>query len=169
MEVTFQLTPDDAYQGMLAWRALRRWRVWLRGCAYVSVALACALSIFLLTFHSEAFPTQSTAWELLGSTALWFAFVVGYPRYCVYRQIKGSPTAQSPTTVNISDEGLEVQNPHANSRALWSAYIDWGERKSVFIVLPQPRMYVTIPKRAFTEEQITAFRELLRSKIVPKK
>lgn len=153
---------------MLAWRALRPWRVWLRWFAYVSVGFAGVISIFALIFHNDAFPIQS-ALAGLGFAVVWFAFILGYPRYCVNRQVKGSPIAQSPITLNISEDAIEVHNAHVDSRAAWSAYIGWGERKSVFIVLPQPKMYVTIPKRAFTEEQITAFRELLRSKIVPKK
>jgi hypothetical protein len=44
----------------------------------------------------------------------------------------------------------------------------WGEDKAVFVILPQPRIYVPIPKRAFTAEQQNEFRELLRRNIKPK-
>jgi hypothetical protein len=73
--------------------------------------------------------------------------------------------AQSPITLDASEQGLEFHNPHAESKVAWSAYIGWGEAKSVFILMPQPRMYITIPKRALDEEQLAEFREILRRNI----
>jgi hypothetical protein len=44
--------------------------------------------------------------------------------------------------------------------------ISLGEKqKSVFVIMPQPRLYIAIPKRAFSEEQISEFRELLRRNV----
>ncbi len=64
-------------------------------------------------------------------------------------------------TMEASDTGLTVHTAHADSKASWSAYVAWAETKSVFVILPQPRIYVPIPKRAFTPEQLVEFRELL--------
>jgi hypothetical protein len=76
--------------------------------------------------------------------------------------------AQSPITLDVLEDGLKFHSPHADSRLAWSAYVAWGEAKSVFIIMPQPRVYVTIPKRAFTGEQLTEFREMLQRSIVTK-
>jgi hypothetical protein len=43
----------------------------------------------------------------------------------------------------------------------------WGEEESVFVLLPQPLIYLPIPKRAFTEQQQAEFREALRRNIRP--
>jgi len=72
-------------------------------------------------------------------------------------------------TIEPSDAGLHIQSAHADSKVAWSAYVAWGENKTVFVILPQPRIYVPIPKRAFSAEQLSEFREILRRNILPKK
>ena len=59
-----------------------------------------------------------------------------------------------------------MRSRHADSQIAWSTFIDWREEKSVFVVFPQPRAYVPIPKRAFTDQQQVEFRETLRRNIV---
>jgi YcxB-like protein len=99
--------------------------------------------------------------------ALWFAYILLAPRFFSRRQFKNNPMAQSPITLDASEQGLEFHNAHADSRVAWSAYVAWGEVKSVFIIMPQPRMYIAIPKRAFAGEQVDEFREMLRRNIKP--
>jgi len=70
-------------------------------------------------------------------------------------------------TIEATGAGLEIHSVHADSKVAWSAYMAWGENKTVFVILPQPRIYVPIPKRAFTPEQLNEFRELLRRNIKP--
>ena len=70
--------------------------------------------------------------------------------------------AQSQITLDVSEQGLEFHNPHADSRVAWSAYVAWGEVRLVFVIMPQPRIYIAIPKRAFGEGQVEEFREMLR-------
>jgi hypothetical protein len=68
-------------------------------------------------------------------------------------------------TIEASDAGLRVHSVHADSQVAWSTYVTWGENKQVFVVLPQPRISLPIPKRAFTAEQLVEFREMLRRNI----
>jgi YcxB-like protein len=77
------------------------------------------------------------------------------------------PSAQDPITLTVSESGLRVQSRHADSQIAWSAFIGWREEKSVFVVFTQPRLYVPIPKRAFTDEQQAEFRGTLRRNILP--
>jgi hypothetical protein len=89
------------------------------------------------------------------------------PGFYSRRQFRNNPLAQSPITLFVSEQGLEFHNVHADSKLAWSAYMAWGEVKSVFIIMPQPRAYVPIPKRAFSSDQQSEFRELLRRNIKP--
>jgi hypothetical protein len=99
---------------------------------------------------------------------IWFAWMLGAPRFFARRQFRNMPSAQWPITLDISDSGLDIHTPHSESRATWSAYMAWGESKSVFVIMPQPRIYVPIPKRAFTPEQIGEFRDILRRNVSKK-
>jgi hypothetical protein len=164
MQFTYQLTPEDFYQGMLAWRSRRRWQQWLLRVAYVIVAmvfLSCLITLVL----GWGGATTSTALGGIVFCTVWGTAIWAGPRFSSRRQFKNNPTAQSPITMDASEAGLEIQTGHMNSKVAWSAYMAWGESKSVFVIMPQPRIYVPIPKRAFSEEQVGEFREILRRNI----
>jgi len=167
VRITFQLTPEDYYHGLLLWRSLKPWRRWLLRCAYFLVGLMLLLSVlFPLVRPSSEMPRIWAPAFAFG--VLWFAFMLGAPWLSARRQYRNTPTAHSPYTIEASDAGLHIQSAHADSTVAWSAYVGWGENRSVFVILPQPRIYVPIPKRAFTDEQLIEFREMLRRNIVSK-
>jgi YcxB-like protein len=77
--------------------------------------------------------------------------------------------AVSPGSNNHGSFGLRPPSTkHYDSNVSWSAYIGWSEGQRVFVLFPQPRIYVPIPKRAFNEEQLAEFREILKHNIVKK-
>lgn len=164
MQITFQLTPNDYYQGLLAWRNLKLWRRWLIRCAYVLMALTIPVNLVLAYARPDP-GTLKTSLGILGFAAVWFTFMLASPRISARSQFRGSPSAQSPITMEASDEGLVLHSAHADSKVSWSAYVAWAEARSVFVVLPQPRIYVPIPKRAFSEQEVAEFREMLRRNI----
>jgi hypothetical protein len=92
-------------------------------------------------------------------------FIWAGPSLSGRRQFRNTPSAHDPMTVEASASGLQIHSIHADSQVAWSAYMAWGEYKSVFVILPQPRIFVPIPKRAFTSEQLAEFRELLSRNI----
>jgi hypothetical protein len=168
VQVSYQLTPEDYRRGCIAWRKLYRWRRWLYPFAYFMMALTVPTAIMLAIFDHSV-QTLKVSGAILLFAALWFSFMLLAPRYSARRQFRGSPSAQSPMTLGMSDAGLEIHSVHSDSKASWSAFVDWAETKSLFVILPQPRIYIPIPKRAFSEEQIVEFREILRRNIVRKK
>ncbi len=167
MQVTFQLTANDYRDGLIAWRNLKSWRRWSFRLLWIVVCVLIALSLALLAFRPSISALQ-TVGPLLAMGGLWLAALTVGPWLSARRQFRNMPSAQDPITVHASDEGLEVHSVHANSKLAWSIYVAWGEHKSVFVVLPQPRIYIPIPKGAFTAEQQSEFRELLRRNIKPR-
>jgi hypothetical protein len=167
MHVTYQLTLDDFYQGMLAWRNRRRWQQWVRWASYFLVAGGSLTSLLILLLDRRAETTTTAVFTVIFGI-LWFAYMLLAPRLSARRQFGNNPLAQSPITLDVSEQGLEFHNPHAESKVAWSAYVAWGEAKSVFVIMPQPRAYVAIPKRAFSEGQVSEFRDRLRRNIVTK-
>lgn len=164
MQVTYQLTPDDVHQGFLAWRRRGKWQQWMRWFAYLIVGLAVIISLTLLLVDRSA-ATTPTASAGITFCVVWFAYMLSAPRLSSRRQFRSNPMVQSAITLEVTEQGLEFQNAHVHSKVAWSAYVAWGEVKTVFVLMPQPRTYITIPKRAFTEEQVSEFRELLRRNI----
>jgi len=164
VEIIYQLTAEDYRHGMVVWRtrnALRRWSYRLN---FFLVPALFAAGVILLVWgpHLEPWYLPSI---LIFIGVLWALSVVVAPRLQARLQFRRMPTAQVPITIDASDSGLHIKSAHATSEVAWSAYMAWGEGKSVFIVMPQPRIYVPIPKRAFNEEQLAEFREILRRNI----
>jgi hypothetical protein len=164
VNVTFQLTLRDYYQGLLAWRTLLAWRRWLLRCSYLLMGLTIPVAV-LLAYTGRDSGTLRISAGLLAFAALWFTYMLAGPWFSARQQFRGSPSAQSPITIEASDDGLAVHSAHGDSKVAWSAYMAWTEAKSVFVILPQPRIYVPIPKRAFTDEQLGEFREILRRNV----
>ncbi len=150
MRASYQLTPDDFYQGMLAWRNRRKWQQWVRWASYLLVAGGSLTSLLILLLDRSG-ETTTTAFFTVIFGILWLSYMLLAPRLSAWRQFGNNPMAQAPITLDVSEQGLEFHNPHAESKLEWSAYMAWGEAKSVFVIMPQPRAYVAIPKRAFSE------------------
>ena len=104
-------------------------------------------------------------WPVLGLGILWLVLIWIGPRLQAWMQFRRMPSAQDPMTMTVADSGMHIQSPHYNSQVNWSTYIGWAEEESVFVILPQPRIYVPIPKRAFTAEQVNEFREILQRNV----
>lgn len=165
MEVTFQLTPDDYRDGLIAWRNLRSWRKW--GIRAAGVFFGLGFFVFALQLFVVSTTLISVVPGLLVSAGFLILIFAG-PSLSARRQFRNTPSAHDPMTVGASDSGLQIHSVHANSKVAWTTYMAWGEGKSVFVILPQPRIYVPIPKRAFTDEQLAEFRELLVRNVKPR-
>jgi len=139
----------------------------VRWASYFLVAGGSLTSLLILLLDRRAETTTTAVFTVIFGI-LWFAYMLLAPRLSARRQFGNNPIAQSPITLDVSEHGLEFHNPHAESKVEWSAYVAWGEAKSVFMIMPQPREYVAIPKRAFSEGQVSEFRDMLRRNIVTK-
>jgi len=162
MQVTFQLTADDYREGLLAWRNLNPWRRWGFRTFTVLMGLVFLYSIVQLFVASVDFYTFLPGFVF---SAVVLFFIWGGPSLSARRQFRTTPSAHDPMTIEASDAGLQIHSVHADSKLAWSTYRAWGEYRSVFVILPQPRIYVPIPKRAFTAEQLVEFRELLERNV----
>ena len=164
MQVTFQLTPEDYRHGLLARRNFRTSTRWFIRGAWLVVCLLLLISIAQLTANpiSVALGTVTPAIII---AVCWTVFLLWGPGLSARRQFKNSPSAQGPTTIEVSESGLHLQSSNVDSNVAWSAYFGWTEDKSVFVLMPQPRICFPIPKRAFSSEQIEHFRDILRRNI----
>jgi len=72
-------------------------------------------------------------------------------------------------TLDVTDAGLQFRSQHTDSKVDWSAYVKWLEEKTIFALFPNPKIFIVIPKRAFTVDQVSEFRELLRQHVKPER
>jgi hypothetical protein len=163
VQVTFQQTADDYRHGLLVGRDLRPWARWAIRFLAAFMALVFLISMFQSVNGGFAGAIPGFVLSIAFLVWMW----VG-PSLSAGRQFRNTPAAHDPMTIDATDAGLEIHSVHTDSKVAWSAYMAWGEDKTVFAILPQPRIYVPIPKRAFTAEQLSEFRELLRRNIKPR-
>ena len=166
MELTYQLTADDFRHGMIAWRMKSGWRRWTYRFGLVIMVPILVFSATMLVAYPHS-ALRRDLWIMLGASLFWLAFVSSMPWLSARMQFRRMPTALVPMTVAISEAGIRMQSQLADSQLTWSAFVGWREEKSVFVVFPQPRTYVPIPKRAFTEQEQAEFREILRRNVLP--
>lgn len=166
MEFTYQLTQDDYRHGLLAWQrksALRRWSYRFN---FVAIPLLLVGGLGVWVWIPEL---RRVSLFPLGVAVLWLLAVSMGPRLQARMQFRRMPSAQSPMTLTVSDSEMHIKSQHYDSHVAWSTYMGWAEEKSVFVLFPQPRIYVPIPKRAFQGEQVEEeFREILRRNIAEK-
>lgn len=164
MEVTYQLTEDDYRQGLRVWRTRTALRLWSLRISSALMVVVFVMGVVMLTWSSNL-ELKYFSWFELGLPVVYFLSLWIAPGIQARMQYRRMPGAQSPITMTVSDSEVHVRSKHYDSHVNWSTYIGWAEGKSVFVLFPQPRIYVPIPKRAFSNEQIELFREILRRNV----
>lgn len=66
---------------------------------------------------------------------------------------------QRPHVYSWSESGLTVQSDRGEWRLAWSDCLKWTENAQVMIFYQAPRLFIMLPKRALTPEQIADVRQ----------
>jgi hypothetical protein len=163
MEITFELQKDDLREGYALY--LKEPYVLNRGLAYflIVVLFVCGAGMILIT--------ENWFWGLLpvGAAAVYIIRFAMLPNQLASRLYSRLSKANSPVTLAITEEGISSHTPTADTRRKWADYNGWRESQNVFAVMHSGTQFSSIPKRAFTPEQLAEFRELLARKIPQKK
>jgi hypothetical protein len=168
MEVNYQLTVDDFRRAIKAYRTrtlFLRWTVRI-GVGFTILVLATGVILAILAPRSDAFRNLIPMYVVF---ILWTLLFWGSPYLSARSQFRGSRAAKAPITLDITDSGLQFRSQHTDSKVDWSAYVKWLEEKTIFALFPNPKIFIVIPKRAFTVDQVSEFRELLRQHVKPER
>lgn len=128
------------------------------------MVLATGVILLILAPHSDAFRNLNPLYILF---ILWTIIFWASPYRSARSQFRGSPSAKAHITLDVTDAGLHFRSQHTDSKVGWSAYVKWLEEKAIFALFPNPKVFIVIPKRAFTADQMSEFRELLREHVKP--
>ncbi len=167
MKVTYQLTASDFLQGMQAYRR-KSASGWFIRVVVILMLVVSVLGILTIAMNRDRQSFNSFQ-PFFILTAVWCCLYWGAPYLSARRQFRGSPSANAPTTLGIDDSGLRFGSQHADSSVAWSAFVKYLEGKDVIALFTSPLCFKVIPKRAFTAEQLTQFRETIQRNIQLKK
>lgn len=146
---------------VLAMWANMRPRPWLR---VVGCLLAC---LFLVVLVLEGLKLRSQGldyhpfWVLLVA-ALYFllVFLVWYP-WRTRRHYRQQKASGAPFTLTADDSGMEFSGEFSTGRTPWDQLWKWKEAPCVFLLYYTDVLYLILPKRCFSMEQIDALRQTL--------
>ncbi len=167
MEITYQLTIDDFHRALKAQR-LQNWITrWVFRFGVVFVVFVILLGVAALMVAPGRVPAQ-TLTPIFALGALWLALLWVTPYLWARSQLRGSPSARSAITMNISEDGVHMRSQYVDSRFGWPTFVRCVEEERVFALFTSPKSAIPIPKRAFDKDQLEEFRELVRRKILPR-
>jgi hypothetical protein len=166
MEVNYQLTVDDFRRAIKAYRTRTKFLRWTARFGIGFVALVLATGVILLIFapHGDSFHNLIPLFMFF---ILWILILWALPYLSARSQFRGSPSAKTPITLVVTDAGLQFRSQYTDSKVNWSAYVKWLEEKEIFALFPNPKVFIVIPKRAFTVDQVSEFRGFLRQHVKP--
>lgn len=165
MQVTYELTAEDYLQALLTYRNRNFFSKWAFPFLLAFSILMLVLEIFLLiTRPDESWLKQGIPLTIVYASILGYLYW-GTPSMNAKRQFRNTPSAKGIITLNVSDIGLHYISSVTDATVAWNSYVKWMEGKMVFLLFPAPKIFIVIPKRAFSSEQYTSFSEILRQKI----
>ena len=165
MQVTYTLTAIDYRDALIAYRNrnfLSRWA--LPSFAFLLVPWAAMQGYLELKGAAQSWLRWSLPLTLFGIwTPLHFYWAL--PRYSAQRQFSKTPSAKEKITLTVREGGLHFLSATTDGTVSWKRYVKWLEDESVFVLFPTPVIFVVIPKRAFSSEELAFFKEALRLNI----
>lgn len=159
MRVEYRLTSDDFWQCTVAWRKARAWRKW----AFRVLPVFCLLLLGLTSLSVWENRQYRTSSPVLVAGAFLMIYAWGRPRLNARKN--GGSASRDPVSMQVSDAGLHFASAREDSLISWSAFTGWAEGNSVFALFSSAHTSVPIPKRAFSNEQLDRFREILRRNV----
>lgn len=162
--ITFKFTPnkDDYIKGMRAYYIHQK-STWITTAL---LGLLFVINFLLFAFSGQADNPVSLVFVFIFVFYLLFLLVIN--PLMVGRQVQLNERLRVEVTWTVSDEGIQVVTPHAESKSDWGTYYDFFETKEHFLIRlsANKRMFQIVAKRAFASEgEMAAFRRLLETNI----
>jgi YcxB-like protein len=168
MQVGFQLTQQDFLQALQTHRNRVSFRKWtFLFVAFLLLGVSALNLVSLVVDRSTQNLRNFFPFFLLLS--LWGALLWLGPRWGARTQFRKQPSAQGMRQVSIDEIGIHSRWDGGSADVEWKNYIRFTESRDLFLVYSSPACFGMLPKRAFSAEQLDAFRSLLSDKIRSKR
>jgi YcxB-like protein len=169
-DLSFELSRNDIYLSnrAITIEGLRKFRV-IAGLIFIEL-LAVAGIIGSLATPATANGRMQLVAGSIGAALFFPAIVLSAlyvtPYFAAKSLYEGNVNLRGPIQWSFSDKLIKQRMATGSSELLWSTFIKARETAELFLLYPQKRFAYPLPKRAFgTEQDIAAFRELIRRQI----
>lgn len=168
MEFSFALTEQDAADTMDLLSAGGSPLGKLRS-TLVALLLLFGLEVSLRGWAAAADPRRwlfvllvagvSLAWQRQRGSA--------FVRFLARRNFRKTPALQEQREVSVSSAGLRLRTARSTTELGWERLGSWREGDSVLLLQLKPDTWLTFPRRAFSPEALTEFRDLVSRHLGP--
>lgn len=98
-------------------------------------------------------------------------FLVGFvlrplsERFQIWRWRRSNKIVYEDIRMRFSDQGIDVVRPKTSSHFDWSYFQSVIDHKELFLIVYGKNLFLTVPKRALLDGQISVLTEMLKSQI----
>lgn len=168
MEVTYELTPRDFFDSLIAHRNRSALVKWSFRVIVSVVCLLAVLGLLQLALRPTA-QTLSTFGPIFALALMWVALLWASPWWSSRKQFSKQPGAQGPRTMVLDAAGVHWRWNGGSADVEWKNYIRFLECKNEFLLYSSPAVFNVVPKRALTPEQTSELRDLFAQNISSKR
>jgi YcxB-like protein len=166
MNITYQASEQDFVRaGMLMLRRKSRFTAfspWVGG-----VWLAFLISFIFLDPGARANINNSADWGKVGfglSIPILLLLMPLLTRAGLRKQYRNSPAMQETRTIQADFSGFHLRSQSNSSDIAWSTFIAFAEDEHSFLLIQQGNLiFVPIPKRQLSEEQVEEVRSVFET------
>jgi hypothetical protein len=120
-----------------------------RFLAAIAVVLVIGIALIAAKNSAMYFGLVCVAYAALAPLGLYLA---------VRRLVAQSPWLTAPITFGFGDSGITITAPDRRFEVAWSGFRSWSQtRDHMFLYIDAGNAAVTIPRRAFSTEQLQRF------------
>ena len=161
MELHFQCNLSDYDEALKAQRSSNTTKVIIA----VGFALVFASEVIAVNLGVR----QGVASVVVIAFTLTLSLIIANVRpHWIRKDFQNHPNFQRQQTVLIGDDGLHWRSEVSHNDTFWSAYTAYRETTNLFLLYLGKRLVQVVPKRALSEADLKAFRELLQQKLTAK-
>ena len=160
VEITYELTEKDFFDSMIAHRNRTASSRWSFRIMLLVALLAAGFGVFLIIKEPDSQLTIN-AIVLIAVAVFWGGCKWARPRWAARKQYRQQPSAQGPRTLVLDSTGMHWRWDGGTSDVAWENVIRYLEWRSEFLLYTSPVMFIMVPKRALSSDQVADFRSLL--------
>jgi UDP-N-acetylmuramyl pentapeptide phosphotransferase/UDP-N-acetylglucosamine-1-phosphate transferase len=160
MKIVYRITEEDFMEAHDLFVANEKWtrRMSRRTMPWMG-GLILLLSIVVLSFGKDRI--VGVPFALMGAYFLYCGFALRRFFRKLYRK---DQRYQHEITADISEDGVHVVTPSADTQMKWSAIVRFLESDKIFLFFYAAWSFSVVPKRAFAPGEIESFRDMLHRK-----
>jgi hypothetical protein len=151
MEVTYRLTPTEYVEAQRAHLKSTWGYRFMVSIAALSAVFAIYEVIFVDVFRAAPAALLSALW-------ISCSFLISFR---ARRDFVKHPNLAREYMLRIEDDGLYMSSDVSQGGAKWSAYVKFRETPNLFVLYAGARIFYMFPKRVFSSDQQSRFREVL--------